>query len=220
MAFNEYEYAPHMPNTTYAPRLCDVLNYGYDLRLDAYPIFDEEYRPVLNQKIVNHFYTREIAYETPSLFVAKLNIKMSEHMPQINAVYKLLDARDPFTTATAKTSSTADSTAESAGTSESKNSAESRAYNSNAPQVSMVGKDEINYYDTGAVNTAENGGTTSDTSKSSNLANQQTTSEQSTGTAADLIANWYDGYNNADLLVFEALEPCFCQLFRSGYDMW
>lgn len=220
MAFNEYEYAPHMPQTTYAPRLCDVLNYGYDLKLDAYPIFDEGYRAELNQKIVNHFYTREIAYETPSLFIMRLNVKMVEHMPQINRVYELINERDPFRTAYTKQSSwaQAENTNESSGTSSS--DAESRAYNSNAPQVAMVGKDEVNYYDTGAVNTAENSGTTSDTSKGTSKSTQGSESEQSNATVADLIANWYDGYNNADLMVFDALEPCFCQLFQSGYNMW
>ena len=34
----------------------------------AYPIFDEAYKPELETKIMNHFYTQEIGQETVGLF--------------------------------------------------------------------------------------------------------------------------------------------------------
>lgn len=53
-----------------------------------YPIFDEEYRPVLEQKIIKHFYTREIAHETVGMFMLRLDVKMNEIMPYYNELYK------------------------------------------------------------------------------------------------------------------------------------
>lgn len=53
-----------------------------------YPIFDEQYRPVLERKILKHFYMREIGFETVGLFKMKLNNKMNEIMPYYNKLYQ------------------------------------------------------------------------------------------------------------------------------------
>lgn len=53
-----------------------------------YPIFDESYRPVLETKILKHYYTREIAFETVGLWKLKLETKLNEIMPMYNQRYK------------------------------------------------------------------------------------------------------------------------------------
>lgn len=53
-----------------------------------YPIFDEDYRNVLNIKILRHFYTREIGFETVGLWKHYLRTKMTEIMPYYNVLYK------------------------------------------------------------------------------------------------------------------------------------
>lgn len=52
-----------------------------------FPIFDEEYRTVLETKIVKHYYTREICEETVGLWKLRLNTKMNEIMPYYNKLY-------------------------------------------------------------------------------------------------------------------------------------
>lgn len=52
-----------------------------------YPIFDEAYRPVLEKKILKHFYTREIGEETVGLWKLRLNTKLNEIMPYYNKLY-------------------------------------------------------------------------------------------------------------------------------------
>lgn len=52
-----------------------------------FPIFDESYRNVLETKIVRHYYTREIGFETVGLFKLKLNTKLNEIMPYYNKLY-------------------------------------------------------------------------------------------------------------------------------------
>lgn len=52
-----------------------------------YPIFDEAYRPVLEKKILKHYYTREIGYETYGRFKLALDAKMNEIMPYYNKLY-------------------------------------------------------------------------------------------------------------------------------------
>lgn len=53
-----------------------------------YPIFDENYRSVLETKIIKHFYTREICEETVGLWKLRLDSKMNEIMPYYNQLYK------------------------------------------------------------------------------------------------------------------------------------
>lgn len=61
---------------------------GYDLGLKDYPIFDENYREVLNKKILDYYNFREIGFETAGLFVYKLNQKMMLIMGKYNIMYE------------------------------------------------------------------------------------------------------------------------------------
>ena len=53
-----------------------------------YPIFNEEYRSILEDKITRHFYFREIGFETVGRFLYHLETKMNEIMPYYNQLYK------------------------------------------------------------------------------------------------------------------------------------
>lgn len=52
-----------------------------------YPIYDENYRSVLETKILKHFYTREIGSETVGLWKLWLDTRMNEIMPYYNQRY-------------------------------------------------------------------------------------------------------------------------------------
>lgn len=52
-----------------------------------YPIFDSDYKEVLETKILKHYYTREIGQETVGLWKLRLNAKMNEIMPYYNKLY-------------------------------------------------------------------------------------------------------------------------------------
>lgn len=53
-----------------------------------YPIFNEEYRPILEDKIIRHFYFREIGFETIGRFLFELETKLNEIMPFYNKMYE------------------------------------------------------------------------------------------------------------------------------------
>ena len=53
-----------------------------------FPIFDESYRSVLETKILRHYYTREIGFETVGLWQLKLETKLNEIMPFYNQLYE------------------------------------------------------------------------------------------------------------------------------------
>lgn len=70
-------------------KVTDIINNSWDKIFDFdFPIFDEEYRPVLCKKILLHYYTREIGFETVGLWKLKLNAMMNEIMPYYNELYK------------------------------------------------------------------------------------------------------------------------------------
>lgn len=53
-----------------------------------FPIFDENYREVIETKILRHYYTREIGLETYGLWKLKLQTKLNEIMPYYNKLYQ------------------------------------------------------------------------------------------------------------------------------------
>lgn len=65
-----------------------LIDNNFDFKMTQYPIFDEEYRSLLNQKILYHYYENEIGFETPALFRFYLNNKLNEIMPYYNELYK------------------------------------------------------------------------------------------------------------------------------------
>lgn len=52
------------------------------------PIFDEEYRKTLFSKILRHYWTKEIGFETVGLWKLKINTKLREIMPYYNKLYE------------------------------------------------------------------------------------------------------------------------------------
>ena len=53
-----------------------------------FPIYDENYRSILEKKILKHYYTREISAETVGLWKLWLDARMNEIMPYYNQLYK------------------------------------------------------------------------------------------------------------------------------------
>jgi hypothetical protein len=83
----------------YTIELRYLIEGNYDLGLKDYPIFDESYREQLNNKIIQHYYFREIGFETEALFKNRLNQKMDEIMPYYNQMYESSKLKiDPLST--------------------------------------------------------------------------------------------------------------------------
>ena len=72
----------------YTVTIKTLIDNHFDFGLNNYPIFDENYRPTLNQNILNHFYENEIGFETANLFKFYLNQTLNEIMPKYNEMYK------------------------------------------------------------------------------------------------------------------------------------
>lgn len=74
----------------------------------TFPIFDENYRTVLENKILKHFYTREIGEETVGLWKLRLGTKLNEIMPYYNKLYRseLLEFNPLYTANLSRTKKT------------------------------------------------------------------------------------------------------------------
>lgn len=59
--------------------------------LTEYPIFDENYRNILNDMIINHYFYMEIGFETAAQFSHYLKRTMREIMPKYNLMYNALE---------------------------------------------------------------------------------------------------------------------------------
>lgn len=66
--------------------------------LDEYPIFEESYRKHLNDKIIEHYYFKEIGTETLARFRWYMRVRMNEIMPKFNVLYEAQNSIvDPMT---------------------------------------------------------------------------------------------------------------------------
>lgn len=169
-----------------------------------FPIFDENYRTVLEKKILKHFYTREICEETVGLWKLRLDAKLNEIMPYYNKLYKseLLEFNPLYTanlTRTKKTdydsnrnenenindttknngitNSTNESSVNETGSGTSSNTG-TDLY-SDTPQGSLTGVANETYL-TNARKTTDSGTTTSTTSNTSNATENITSTENNT----------------------------------------
>lgn len=211
----------------YTMMVKEAIEYEPTMGLDRYPIFDEEYRAKLNQKILDNYWTREIGMETVSLFVAKMRNRMNLIMPKYNAIY-LAQAKeiDPFVTArmtshmvneaTQKNSDKSTSTGEQDQDTASK----ARAINSDFPQMQL--SEYKDYATSGAdtVSSSEAKSLSKGTGESESTGDTSGTMDSvsegfSGGSMADLLANYADAFINTDLLVVQDLENLFMGIWNN-----
>lgn len=195
----------------YTTQLRYIIESGYDIGLKDYPIFDESYRETLNNKIIQHFYFREIGLETVALFKVFINRAMNEIMPYYNKLYESANLQyNPLEPYTMTESETANSSSNTNGTS----GASSRNIYSDTPQ-SEIEFDAIvnNKYATNASideTTATTGSnstgesTTNKTTKGNNYYNQ-----------SELLTAYRETLLNIDMMIIndKAIQSCFMQIY-------
>ena len=200
-----------------------------------FPIFDENYAPILETKILKHFYTREIGQETYGLWKLKLNTKLNEIMPYYNQLYEseLLEFNPlwdvNYTRSGSESLSQSESTHNSLSTSESQ-SQSSSTENSNwdlyqdTPQNGLTGVDTYNYL-TNATNTKGNGRESASENRQLASANSGIRQEYDTkgylesiqgyrnDNPSKLLEDFRDTFLNIDMMIIHELEELFIYLW-------
>ena len=152
-------YAMETPGE-YTETLGNLIDMGNDtddklhLSEDYYPIYKEEHRAELNEKIIRHYALREIGQETAQQFVFYLGMTMAEIMPYFNERYRTLEMEyNPLNSidmttdsengsesqSSSKASSTQDSTSSSSSKSDNASTTTSKSFDSDVPQTGVVG---------------------------------------------------------------------------------
>lgn len=226
--------------------LGSLVENGFDLGMREYPIFDEQYREPLNNKIIEHFWFREIGLETPQLFKRFLNRRLNEIMPFYNQLYKsCLLEYDPLSnySLTSVTSHTSQNevertaahvdTSNTSGETKTTNDSDSHARNlvSTTPQMQLSGREDYASNITESDSTAKTGNLTeqdattktdaTDTSKDSANARDDGTSKV-TGLSGVLAADALERYRstllNIDMMVIEELQDLFMGLYTDYFN--
>lgn len=166
------------------------------------PFFDEEYRSVLCQKILKHYYLREICCETVGIWSLWMNTRLEEIMPFYNQLYEsaLIDFNPLYDVDLKRThnrkldSSKQDNgTSHSVSTGESSDSGTSSGSSNNTkkdlysdtPQGAITGLDNENYL-TNARKVTDSGNSSSEFSNSGTNKSTVNGETSNTGTVNSL----------------------------------
>ena len=198
-----------------------------ELGLDAYPIFDEAYRPRLNKLIKDHYWFRETAYETAAMFAHQLRHRLETIMPYYNQLYDSTRIKfDPLSTM--DVSSVSDGTHSSKSETEGSGTTKNRASGlSNSDSRDMRYPDTVinqhgDYAVSGTKSDARTEGASETSNNSTSKANGDETSHatsHSTGrsqSAASLLVEYRASLLNVDKMVLAELDDLFFGLWSSN----
>ena len=193
-----------------------------------YPIFDENYRHVLNTKILKHYYINEIGLETYALWKLRLNTKMNEIMPYYNQLYKselytfnpLYDIDITRQHKVDKTEDSTTSTKDTSTTEQNNGNIHADAY-SDTPQGGIAGVEKLNYLtnyrkvtDTNTLNSKISGNTDTDTGITSLESYIETVKgKQGVRNYSDLLKDFRSTFLNIDMQVIDSLSDLFMLLW-------
>ena len=214
----------------------DIIEKSYAKFFDFdFPIFDEEYRPILEKKIIRHFYTREIGDETVGLFMLHLSAKLNDIMPYYNQLYESeLIELNPITDVSYSRSgseslSASESTLSSLSTSESNSSSEIHSNSmwdmyQDTPQNQLAGVESLEYLtnatldkDHGNSSSHQNGTVNSTGRGLMDRTDFKRYFEKFEGyrnnNPSKLLSDYRDTFLNIDLMIIGELEKLFFQLW-------
>ena len=189
-----------------------------------YPIFDENYRHVLNTKILKHYYINEIGLETYALWKLRLNTKMNEIMPYFNQLYKselytFNPLYDVDITREHKVNRSEDTTTTTKGTTtteQTNGNVHADAY-SDTPQGGITGVEKLNYLtnyrkvtDDNILNNKITGNTDTGTGITSLESYVETLKgKQGVRNYSDLLKDFRSTFLNIDMQVIDSLSDLF-----------
>lgn len=207
-----------------------------EIGLEAYPIFDEAYRPHLNKMIKDHYWFRETAYETASMFAHQLRHRLELIMPYYNQLYESTRIKfDPLSTMDVSSVSdgthASSSSNEGSGKTSTKNSgaSDSDSRDMRYPDTAINQQGDYAVSGNKSNGRTEGASETENESKSSAKGDETThATSHSTGrsqSASSLIVEYRASLINVDRMVLGELADLFFGLWSSndnyvGGDMY
>jgi hypothetical protein len=196
---------------------------GTKLGIGGYPIFDANYRKVLNGKILDRYWNREICTETIDDWRLIIRRKMNEIMPFYNKLYETeqlgysaLDTMSIHSVNASTLVGVENAIAENVSTSDTDSKA--RVVNSDTPQTMLAQNADYASGATDSNSQSEVGSQSNQTSDSTN----NTESDSDTlvtgyqGAASDLVVKFRNSLLNIDTMILDELNDCFMQVLNNG----
>lgn len=191
--------------------------------LGTYPIFNEEYRPILNGKILDEYWNREIGVETVDDFMLVIRRKMDQIMPYYNQLYEstridydALRTMDIHSVSTSHMEGSEDSSSDVNSTSDT--TAGGRVVNSNTPQTML--RPNADYAtsaaDTNSSSNVEGNSSSVNSSENSTNSNSDNRVTGYQGAASDLIMKFRASLINIDTMILSDIEDCFMLVLSTG----
>lgn len=219
----------------YTTQIRSIVESGTSLFDFDYPIFDSVYRPVLEQKIIDHYYFREIGLETVAQFKHFLKSKLNIIMPYYNEQYEALSVfktYDPYInkdlTTTEKRDITQDnenetsSNVETIGSNTMDADGTDKDIFSDTPQAKLSGLDyATNLTDSASTSHTEQDTTDSTTGTTTGKGNVTTTDEylqhikgfDGMKYTSDVYKDVRETIINIDQLIIEELNDLFMNIY-------
>lgn len=206
----------------YTTQLRYIIEMDFDLGLKDYPIFDEAYRNVLNKKLIDHYYFREIGFETAELFKRFLNRSMNEIMPYYNQLYESVSKfkeKNPFEDKNITESSNRKNKGTSSQTGTGTTTSEDLDVRSDTPQSMLaIGDIKNNTYASDA--SWDNANATSTSSNDLIVDNTEDYINTIVGTNggknySEMLLDWRNTFLNIDMMVIEdpEIKNCFMLIY-------
>lgn len=208
-------------NVTYG-RLPTVPDWN-KLGLGSYPIFAEGYREILNGKIVDEYFKREIGVETIDMFQLTMRRKMDQIMPYWNKIYET--EKIPYSALqTMDIHSLRDANVEENGEGVSLTKIASttdtsgRAVTQQTPQTILQNNAD---YATGASDSKGKSEANSENDQESTSSNSTQSNEDNRvtgfqGVSSDLVNRYRASLLNIDLQIMRDIETCFMLMLDNG----
>lgn len=188
-----------------------------------YPIFDENYRSVLETKIIDYYYFREIGLETIGQFKWFLKSKLNRIMPYYNELYGtigLITSKDYAINQNSVETHTRTVTSSNTGKVDSNANSTSEVNSqdvfSDTPQAKLQSLDY-------ATTLSEGEASTNDTTQGSSFSTGSADLHESfviemTGGGglrynADVLMEWRKSFINIDQMVIDELQNLFLNIF-------
>lgn len=219
----------------YTTQIRSIVESNYPIFDFDYPLFDPSYKPVLEKKIIDHYYFREIGLETVEQFKWFLKDKLNRIMPYYNQLYNTegLITKDDYwanlntvekhtRTKTEDVEGQVDSTTTEAATATSTIGSDGKEVFSDTPQGKLSGLDyatNMTEHDSSSTNDSSSDSTA--TGITTNTGKVTTTEEyimENSGGGgmrynADILMEWRKSFLNIDQMVIDELNDLFMNIY-------
>lgn len=207
---------------TYTIEFGALIDAGYDVGLNDYPIFDETYREHLNGLIIGRYRFREIGAETAALFKHYFKQTLAEIMPYYNKMYLSAQMEfDPLKDVdyTETSSGSSSGTSSSSSTTSDSSTTHNATAGSDTPQNAFDFSNVTNnrYLTEAEVSDGSASGsgsaTSSGTSSGSSSGSRTVTGKTGGKSYSQLLDEYRRTLLNIDRLVLDDLNSCFMSIW-------